>query len=195
MTDSLEYAKEGLEHAGHSAHGDGTARRVAVLVAVLAAGLAIGEMAEKGAQNGYLTHHIQATDDWAFYQAKTTRANLYTTQAETLTALAAGRDAVGAAALDKQATAARATAARLLDDPKGREGRAQLAKKAKASEVRRDVAFHRYHLFEGAVGALQIAIVLASVSVVTRVRTLALAAGALGVAAGVLGGLVAAGLI
>ncbi|HTN12624.1 MAG TPA: DUF4337 family protein, partial [Acetobacteraceae bacterium] len=119
----------------------------------------------------------------------------YATQAETLTALAAGRDAAGAAALDKQAAAARVTAARLLDDPKGGEGRAQLAKRAKASEARRDVAFHRYHLFEGVVGALQIAIVLASVSVVTRVRTLALAAGALGAAAGVFAGLVAAGLI
>ncbi len=195
MTDSLEYAKEGLEHAGHSAHGDGTARRVAVLVAVLAAGLAIGEMAEKGAQNAYLTHHIQATDDWAFYQAKTTRANLYTIQAETLAALAGGRDAAGAAVLEKQAAAARATAARLLDDPKGGEGRVQLAKRAKGSEVERDVAFHRYHLFEGVVGGLQIAIVLASVSVVTRVRTLALVAGALGLAAAVFGGLVAAGLV
>ena len=49
-------------------HGDTSARRVAVLIAVLAAALA--DMAEKGAQNEYLTHHVAVADDRAFYQAK-----------------------------------------------------------------------------------------------------------------------------
>ncbi|OJY65598.1 MAG: hypothetical protein BGP12_17165 [Rhodospirillales bacterium 70-18] len=221
MTDSLEFAKEGLEHAGHARHGDthgnahddNGARKIAVLIAALAATLAVAEMAEKGAQNGYLTHHIQAADDWAFYQAKTIRANLYATHAETLDALAAGRaawardagardaggrdaalDREAAAALGKQAAAARGTSARLNDDPQGGEGRAQLLRKAQASEALRDRAFHRYHLFEGVVGALQIAIVLASVSVVTRVGALALGAGVLGGAAAVFAALVAGGL-
>ena len=51
-------------------HGDTSARRVAVLIAVLAAALALADMAEKGAQNEYLTHHVAVADDWAFYQAK-----------------------------------------------------------------------------------------------------------------------------
>ena len=49
---------------------DTSARRVAVLIAVLAAALALADMAEKGAQNEYLTHHVAVADDWAFYQAK-----------------------------------------------------------------------------------------------------------------------------
>jgi hypothetical protein len=184
MTDSLEFAKEDLHHAAHGAgHQDGSARKVAVLIAVLAAGLALCEMAEKGAQNAYLTQHIQAADDWAFYQAKTIRANLYITHAETLEALG------------KPADKARETAARLNDDPKGGEGRVQLLAKAKLSEGARDHSFHNYHLFEGAVGALQIAIVLASVSVVTRVGALALGAGVLGLGAVVFAGLVAAGVL
>ena len=46
---------------------------------------------------------------------------------------------------------------------------------AEADEHRaaRDAAFHRYHEFELVVGALQIAIVLASVAVVTRIVALA----------------------
>ena len=48
----------------------------------------------------------------------------------------------------------------------------QLADQAKEKEVLRDEAIHRYHNYEYAVGALEIAIVLASVSVVTRMRLL-----------------------
>ena len=57
-------------------HSDTSARRIAVLIAVLAAALALAEMGEKGAQNAYLTHHIAVSDDWAFYQAKNVRATL-----------------------------------------------------------------------------------------------------------------------
>ena len=78
---------------------------------------------------------------------------------------------------------ARANAARMDDDPKEDNGRKQLSRKAKASEESREAAFHRYHSFELAVGGLQIAIVLASVSVVTRVAALALGSGVLGAAA------------
>ena len=67
----------------------------------------------------------------------------------------------------------------------------QLAERAKSQEAARDAAFHRYHEFELVVGALQIAIVLASVAVVTRVTALALGAAAVGTIAAVFGVLVA----
>jgi hypothetical protein len=79
----------------------------------------------------------------------------------------------------KRAEAARATAARLDDDEKT-QGRKQLRAQAEQKERLRDEAFEHYHKYEGVVGALQITIVLASVSVVTRMRLLALAAGAIG---------------
>jgi len=56
----------------------------------------------------------------------------------------------------------------MRDDPQGGDGMKQLGERAKGQEAERDAAFHRYHEFELVVGALQIAIVLASVSVVTR---------------------------
>ena len=64
-------------------------------------------------------------------------------------------------------------AARMRDDPEGGEGMKQLAVIRSDQEAARDAAEHRYHSFEYVAGALQIAIVLASVSsVVTRTRAL-----------------------
>ncbi|CAH2600063.1 conserved protein of unknown function [Rhodovastum atsumiense] len=190
--DSTELAKDGIEHAhgGGHAHGDSGARRVAVLIAVLAAMLAIAEMGEKGSQNAYLTHHIQAADNWAFFQAKNIRATVQRAAAEVMDSLPNADDTV-----HKRAEAARTEAARLRDDPVAGDGSKQIAEKAKAEEHQREVAFHRYHLFELVVGALQIAIVLASVSVVTRVMPLAWSAGAIGGVAGLFGLAVAAGLV
>ena len=69
--------------------------------------------------------------------------------------------------------------------------------RAKAEELThaRDEVFERYHKFELVVGALQIAIVLASVSVVTRVRSLAIVAGVLGGGGALYGLAVAAGMV
>jgi hypothetical protein len=176
MSETIEVAKEHLEHAAHvGGHDDGHARKTAMLVAVLAAALALSELGEKAAQNAYLTHHIQASDDWAFYQAKTIRMNMYAMFADTWESQP-GMD-------PKKIAAARANFARMNDDPQAGDGRKQLSEKAKGSEAAREKAFHRYHFFEMAVGGLQISIVLASVSVVTRVAALALGAGVLGAAA------------
>ena len=188
MAETLEIAKENLEHAQHGQfHGDGSARKIAMLVAALAAGLALSEIGEKAAQNAYLTHHIQASDDWAFFQAKSVRMNLYTMFADTWE--------VQPGADPKKIAAARANATRMNDDPKDGDGRKQLMEKARASEAARAAAFHRYHFYELAVGGLQISIVLASISVVTRVNALAWAGAALGVGAGVFAGLTAMGVV
>jgi plasmid stabilization system protein ParE len=191
MNESLEQARETIEHSAHAAsHASGNARNVAVLVAILAAALALAEMAEKGAQNQYLTDHITASDDWAFYQAKTLRSALYTEQAEVMASLPNAADPANVARI----ATARAEAKR-MDDDETSLGRKQLMAKAQHSEHLRDHEFHRYHLFELAVSGLQIAIVLASVSVVTRVGALAMGSGLLGAAASVLGIVVALELL
>ena len=184
MSDSIDTAKEAMEKAeeAEADHKDGSARNVAVLIASLAAALALAEMGAKGAQNDYLTHHIQASDDWNFYQAKTIRSNIYSVEADTLESQPSAADP----AVRKRIDAARAQAKR-LDDDEQTTGRKQLMAKARASEELRDHAFHRFHLYEFVVGALEIAIVLASVSVVTRVRQLALGAMVLGGGAALFG--------
>ena len=183
MADSVEMATESIEHAHHGAHPDPLGRRVALLIAALAAALALCELGEKAAQNAYLTHHIQASDDWALFQAKTIRMTLYTVQADTLATLGNATDPTVA----KKIADARTQAARMNDDPPSGNGRQQMAEKAKQSERQRAASFHIYHLFERVVSALQLSIVLASISVVTQVRPLAWAGGILGGAAALYG--------
>ena len=189
MNEYIEQAKEGIEDAGHKADSYGSARSIAVMIAALAAMLALAEMGEKAAQNSYLTNHIQATDDWSFFQAKTIRAEMNRLQAELLESQPNGTDP----AVLKRIAATRANVDRLNNEPD--TGRIALQDKARRSEHIRDAAFHSYHLFELVVGILQIAIVLASVSVVTRVSRLAVAAAVMGVGAALFGVMVALHLI
>jgi hypothetical protein len=64
----------------------------------------------------------------------------------------------------------------------GKDGMEQLAAKATEREHERDHEGHRYHGLEVASGGLQLAIVLASVSVITSLLPLLVGAGLLGVA-------------
>jgi hypothetical protein len=192
MSDDIERAKDGIEDAHHHAetYGDAGAKMVAMLIAALAAALAIADLGEKSAQNLYLTHHIAASDDWAFYQAKLIRSNLLAETALLLDSLPNAADPD----IRKRAEAARVEAAR-LDDDEATQGRKQLAARAREREAARDEAFHRHHRLELVVGALQIAIVLASISIVVRIRAMAVVAGIIGGGASVAGLLVAAGVL
>ena len=182
MSEAMERAHETIHEAPH-AHGDPWARGVAVLVSFLAAGLALAEIGGKSAQNSYLTHHIAVSDDWAFYQAKNLRQVVRGSEAAMLESLPNATDPT----IQARVKEAREYQARMRDDPKGGDGMKQLMEKAKKNEHDRDHAFHLYHGYEYTVGALEIAIVLASVSVVTRIRPLTIAAGVIGLAAGVFG--------
>lgn len=176
MGEGLEHAREGLEHA-HHAHEDGftSATTVAILISALAACLAIADMGEKRAQNEYLTHHITFSDEYAFYQAKTIRSTIENTTMQVLSSLPNAGDQ----AVRERIESAKKEMGRLDDDEKS-DGRKQLLEKAKKLGEERDHALHRYHNFEVVVGALQIAIVLASVSVVVRKKLMAAAAAVIG---------------
>ncbi len=180
MSDALDRARDSIDEAREKG-----ARMIAILISVLAAALAIFEMQEKGAQTQYMARNIEVSDDYAFYQAKTVRWNLYGLHADLLAAQPDAADP----AIRKQIDEARATAARLDDDPKG-DGRKQLLAQVEEHKTERERQAHRYELFETVVGALQIAIVLASVSIVTRMVWLAGAAGVIGAAAILAGGLI-----
>jgi hypothetical protein len=184
MSNTIEQAQQGLEHAHEAAseHNDRGAQRVAILISALAAALALAEMSEKASQNEYLTHHIAASDTWAFYQAKNIRAETQRATADILDSLPNAADP----GVRQRAEASRAEAARLDDDEKT-TGRKQLKEKAQEIERQRNEAFEHYHHFERVVGALQISIVLASVSIVTRTRPLAWIAGVIGGAAALYG--------
>lgn len=173
----MERAHESIhEHAGHP---DPWARRVAVLVSALAAVLALADIGGKAAQTEYLTHHVALSNDWAFYQAKNLRSVMRQSEADLLTSLPNAADP----AVQARIKEAREYAARMHDDPAAGDGMKQLAEAAQGQQDERDVAMRRYHNYEYAVGALEIAIVLASVSVVTRFRSMTIGAGIIGAVA------------
>jgi Domain of unknown function (DUF4337) len=174
VSESMERAHETIGE--HADHGDPWARRVAVLVSLLAAALAMTEIGGKAAQTAYLTHHVALSNDWAFYQAKNLRSVVRTSEADLLASLPNAQDP----AIQTRIQQAQDYSARMRDDPEGGEGMKQLADTAKQQEGERDEAAHRYHNYEYSVGALEIAIVLASVSIVTRMRALTIGAAAIG---------------
>ena len=161
MSEQFEQAQEHLEHAAHEHGGSTSHTRAAIIIGIMAAVLAITEFVAKDAQTDYLTNHIAASDTWAQYQAKSVRRTILTAQADLLESMPATSDP----AVKKRIADARANAERMRSEP-GADGMEQLADKAHEQEHERDHAMHRNHMLEIASGGLQIAIVLASISVV-----------------------------
>ncbi len=189
MSKIAEEAHETIhEHGGHH---DPFAKRVAVLVSALAAALALTEIGAKSTQNEYLKDHIAVSDTYAFYQARVVRALVKESEGRILARLANADDPK----IQADVKADKEYSERMRDDPKSGDGMKQLLVKAKDLEDARDEAFHHYHIYELAGGALEIAIVLASVAVVTNFGVLALVALGIGSLASVVAAVVAAGLL
>lgn len=191
---SIEHAKETLEHAGHevahSDHSDSTPRQVAILVAFLAAALALAELSEKAAQNEYLTHHISLSDTYNFFQARVIRRDLADAAADIIQSMPVIDEGSR-----KRMEALRGNARAQENRPKTHDSIDDLLERSKHETEARDHAFHQYHKFEVAVGALQISIVLASVSIVTRIKAVAYISGAIGIIAAAYAALTAAELV
>ena len=155
-----------LDHAGD--------KRVALLISVLALVLAFSETLGKSAQTAALAYNVEASNLWAFFQAKTIRQTTLRTAAEQMEVLASTENS------RKQVAKWREAAQRYQSEPETNEGREQLAARAKAAEKRRDTSMAAYHHYELASAAVQIAIVLASASIITTLPALAWTAGILG---------------
>ena len=160
---------------GHVEH-HGNNKGIALLISVLALVLAFSETLGKGAQTAALAYNIEASNLWAFFQAKTIRQTVLRTAAEELEVSASSE------AAKKQAAKWKETAQRYQNEPETKEGREQLAARAKEAEKRRDRSMAAYHHYEVASAAVQIAIVLASASIITSIPALVWVAAALGVA-------------
>src|ERR1700716_2220048 len=157
---------------GGDTHGGN--KGVALLISILALVLAFSETLGKGAQTAALAMNIEASNLWAFFQAKTIRQTVLRTAAEEMEVAAANDSS------KKQIAKWRETAQRYQNEPETGEGRDQLAARAKEAEKKRDRSMAAYHHYELASAAVQIAIVLASASIITSMPLLVWIAGALG---------------
>ena len=181
---------EAIEKAQEGEHGEGFNRKIALVIAILALFLSFSETLGKGAQNEATTKNIEASDQWAFFQAKDIRRTVTNVAADQTGLLAAGlTDPAAKAALDKQIDTWRQTAARYELDPKTGDGRKEIEERAKGAEEERDLSMAKYHHYELSSAAFQVGIVLASAAVITGMVGLAWCAGALGVIGAVLLGL------
>lgn len=169
-----------VEHGGHS--GDDFASRIAVMTAVLSTVGALFSYSGGATQNEAMLmknaaaiKKTEAANQWNYYQAKSNKQNL-AELALSLTPDAAGKDKY-----QKEIERYRAEKADI------KAGAEKLEAESKAFEQKSDDAMHLHHRWAQAMTAIQVAISLAAVSLLTRRRWLNyatwLAAGA-GVALG-----------
>lgn len=167
------------EHT-HLPEGGGN-KGVALLIAILALMLAFAEMGVKYGEREAVAHNLEASNLWAFFQAKTVRRTTVQVASEQMeTQLPLATDPAVKAAMEKRIADWKTTADRYESEPSTGEGRQQLVERAKRAEEKRDHERARNELFEIASALVQIGIVLASAMIITGIAALAWAAGGLG---------------
>ena len=168
--------------------------RVALLIAFMAMLLAITSLGGGNAAEDIFNHNIHASDTWNFYQAKNIRQTALRLAADQLESelmmAGAALSPEARAGVEARIKVYRDTVARYesepdKDDPTNPirgEGKKELTARAKHFESERDRAQKQDPNFDFAEALYQIAIVLASVSILANSRmivTAALVAGAL----------------
>ncbi len=167
-------AQEALEESGRR-NG-----RVALLIATLAALLAIVEVSGGNADQDATKYNIDATNLWAFFQAKTIRRSEALNFAELAELSLADVRLERQEAHRQQIRKWRETADRYESEPSTNEGRKELMARAQAAEAQRDLALAAGDKFDYASAAFQLGIVLASSAIVLGILWLVWLAGGLG---------------
>jgi len=161
-------AEETTEHI-ESAGANMRSRWVAVYIAALAVLLAVGALGGSNATKDVINGNIAASNAYAFYQAKTIRQTslrLAASQLEAMLKTQPDLPEAVRAELSKTIANHRATAARYESEPGTGDGKRELLTKARQHEAARDRAQRRDPYFDYSQALIQIAIVLASVSLI-----------------------------
>jgi hypothetical protein len=166
--------------SGGHGHVETSNKKIALLVAILAALLAVSEMGGKSSQTNALASHIDASNLWSFFQAKTIRQTTLRTAAEEAEAQFKDTPQGMPPAMKAQADHWRRTAQRYETEPETKEGRKELMARAKDKEQMRDKSMAAYHMFEYASACFQLAIVLSGAAALTAVAWLTWVAMGLG---------------
>jgi hypothetical protein len=176
-------AHESMEQADQAKEASSENKKIALLIAIIALCLALSETLGKGAQTESISKNVEASNLWAFFQAKSIRRTTVQTAADQgKLSLGTAGDDTAKAALQKQIDDWQKTAARYRSEPETGEGTEQLSERAKHAEEERDLATAKYHHFELASAAFQIGIVLASATIITGIVALAWISGLLALA-------------
>lgn len=164
-------------------------RMIAIYIAVLAVALAISSVGGNNADKDATRYNIEASNTWAFFQAKNIRRHLVRMKIQDLEMRLATDEALSEtarAALTKTIAEYRESEAHLTSEPETGEGTKELFVKGKAAEAARDKAIEQDPYFDYGQALLQIAIVLASIAIISggsSLLVLSAVAALLGVAA------------
>jgi hypothetical protein len=142
---------------------------VGVYIGILAVLLAICGVGGGNAAKDATRANIEASNTWAFFQAKNIRRSSITMAADELELVQASQPNMPADAKARFAAKIkdyRDQIQRLTSDPVKNEGLDELFVKGKALEAERDVAMRKDPYFDWSQAMLQIAIVLASVHLI-----------------------------
>jgi hypothetical protein len=173
-----------IEHAAHT--GDPFAGRIAVMTAIFATiGALFGYMAGATQNEALLFKNeaairkTEASDQWSFYQAKSSKQNL----AELGSTLTTGEQQ---AKYLQEAERYRIEKDAIMADAKKLEGTSATA------ESRSEASMHTHHRWAQAMTLIQIAIALAAITILTRQKAMGMGALAVALVSMVLGLLAAA---
>ncbi len=147
----------------------GFTRRVALTTAIFAVMLAIASLGGKNAMKEMLLAQQQASDLWAFYQAKALREHQYRTQRSRLEVDLAERGAGMKPDVRKKFDALMSKFTE--EEKRYGEEKKELEKEAKTLEHERDVNRAKDPYFDFAEALLQIAIVMASIAILSNTRS------------------------
>lgn len=145
-------------------------RLIAIYIAILAAMLAVATVAGDNAAKDAAKANLDAANTWAFFQAKNGRRTAYRIAAEALEMRLADTPPPPAtlrARIEQRLAFYRKEIAELTSEPERGEGLDELWVKGKRLEAIREAALQRDPYFDYAQALLQIAIVLASVAIIT----------------------------
>jgi len=160
-------------------------RLIAVYIGVLAVLLAICSMGGGNATKDATARNIEASNTWAFFQAKNIRRHEVRLQISDYEVMLAAEPALSDAArtlIEDRLAKLRKEEARYTSEPDTGEGTKELMAKARVLEEQRDRAMAKDPYFDYGQALLQIAIVLASVAIITGGSALLALSGLLGIA-------------
>ena len=160
----------------------------ALIISIMAMVLAINNVGGGNSAKEATRHNIEASNYYAFYQAKSIKEHQLKVAANQLSDFSGLL--LGYKAGSKEDTVLAAFNSRVLEyaneiyryesDKESGEGKKQLLEKAKEHEAERDHALKQDPWFDYAEGILQIGIVLLSISILASMPILTVAGGILG---------------
>jgi hypothetical protein len=159
-------------------------KKVAIYISVLAVLLAIAATGSNDAMKNAQQAGFQVNDQFAFYQAKTIRQGqikIASDQLQVKLAEASKPDSIPEAArklIESDKADYDKEVARL--ESNGRNGKKELLAKAESCENERNLALAQHPFYDYAMAMLQIAIVLASASIIMGTQLLLIGSGTVG---------------